>query len=49
MRRAWFQGNHYDLVPTKRALAVRLGAIELDRAGSVAIWKAQREKIKATP
>jgi hypothetical protein len=43
MRRAWFHGNHYDLVPTKRALAVRLGAIELDIAGSVAIWKAQRK------
>ncbi len=35
LKRAWFQcrpkasSAHYDLVPTKRALAVRLGAVEV--------------------
>ncbi|NLO92532.1 MAG: DUF4031 domain-containing protein [Elusimicrobia bacterium] len=32
LRRAWFQGNsklpHYDLTVNKRALALRLGAVE---------------------
>lgn len=28
LKRAWFQGNHYDLTPARRALAVRAGAIE---------------------
>lgn len=49
MRRAWFQGDHYDLVPTKRARAVRLGAIEADRATSVAVWRRQREARAALP
>lgn len=31
MRRAWFQGDHYDLVPSKRGLAIRFGAIPLER------------------
>jgi hypothetical protein len=43
MKRDWFQGDHYDLVPTKRVLGVRLGAVELDRAAAVAIWRKQRE------
>ncbi len=34
LKRAWFQskssGPHYDLTASKRALAVRLGAVELD-------------------
>lgn len=33
MRRAWFQphplANHYDLTPSRRAFAVRLGALEV--------------------
>jgi hypothetical protein len=28
LRREWFQGDHYDLVPFRRARAVALGAIE---------------------
>lgn len=38
MRRAWFQGSppasfpHYDLVPSRRATALKRGAIELPRA-----------------
>ena len=31
LRRAWFQGDHYDVIPTKRERAVRLGAIPLGR------------------
>lgn len=30
LRRAWSQGDHYDLTPGKRAQAVRLGAVEVD-------------------
>ncbi len=35
LKRAWFQDDarlpHYDLVPSKRALAVRCGAVEVSR------------------
>jgi hypothetical protein len=43
LRREWFQRDHYDLVPTRRAHAVRLGAVEVDRARSVEIWRGQRK------
>lgn len=29
LKHAWFQGDHYDLSKTKRALAVKAGAIEV--------------------
>ena len=29
--RKWFQGDHYDIAKSKRALAVKHGAVELDR------------------
>ena len=29
LKRSWFQGDHYDVSETKRALAVRAGAIEV--------------------
>lgn len=29
MKRAWFQGDHYDLVAVKRAAAIKLGAQEV--------------------
>lgn len=29
LKRAWFQGDHYDLTPGKRRLAVNYGAIEV--------------------
>jgi hypothetical protein len=29
MRREWFQGDHYDVPLPRRALAVRLGAVEV--------------------
>lgn len=39
MRRAWFQGSnrlpHYDLNENRRRIAIKAGAIELDRHGFV--------------
>lgn len=29
MKRAWFQGDHYDLIAKKRAAAIKLGAQEV--------------------
>ncbi len=50
MKRSWFQDKetapHYDLTKQRREAAVKLGAIELDRHGAVAIWKARRELLK---
>lgn len=46
MKRAWFQGNnrlpHYDLNANRRRIAVRLGAIELDRHSFVEKMRALR-------
>ena len=47
MRRSWFQGDHYDLVPPRRARAVALGAVEVDRAHAVAIRRDQRAHLAA--
>jgi Protein of unknown function (DUF4031) len=44
LKRDWFQGDHYDLVPPRRAAAVSLGAVAADRATSVAIWNAARAR-----
>lgn len=47
VRRKWFQGEastpHYDVCKAKRAEAVRLGAVELDRRG-MARWLRERRK-----
>jgi hypothetical protein len=56
LRRAWFQasasGPHYDLTAGKRALAVRLGAVELDDRAFHAIlarWmEASLARLRAT-
>lgn len=42
LKRAWFQGDHYDLVPTKRAAALSAGALEADRRTIVGIFRANR-------
>lgn len=42
MYRKWFQGNHYDLTPAKRAAAIRAGAIEVNRMQAAMIWRKQR-------
>lgn len=42
MKREWFQPlsrPHYDLSKTRRAAAVKLGAIEVDRRGIVDVMK----------
>ena len=35
MRRAWFQGDHYDLVESRRLAAISAGAVPLDRRAFV--------------
>jgi hypothetical protein len=46
MRREWFQNArsapHYDLTPRRREHAVRLGAVEVDRATAARIWRTRR-------
>lgn len=54
LRRSWFQnaGNyrwHYDVVPTKRAQALRLGAVEIDRHGLAALMAKRRAELAAAP
>lgn len=45
LKRSWFQNKpdelcpHYDLVASKRKLAVSNGAVELDRRSSVNKWR----------
>lgn len=49
LRRAWFQDSktlqHYDLTPGRRAIAVRLGAIEHDRRQSIEKWRELRREM----
>lgn len=51
MRRQWFQPHriapHYDLTESRRIMAVSLGAIELDRKGASAVWRARRAAVAA--
>jgi hypothetical protein len=46
MKRAWFQDKaslqHYDLTKNRRVVAVRMGAIELDRKAAVMKWRELR-------
>lgn len=43
MRREWFQGDHYDLVLSRRNMAVAFGAKQVAREEAVAIWRAQEK------
>lgn len=50
MKLKWFQDKtrtapHYDLVASRRELAISLGAIETNRRESSEIWKARRELV----
>ena len=42
MLRYWFQGDHYDLTPKRRAAAVAAGAVEVDRHGFVEVLRRRR-------
>lgn len=47
MKREWFDprdgvGFHYNLVPPKRELALRRGAVEIDRRGVAGLLRRQR-------
>lgn len=51
LKRAWFQGDrdggHYDLTVGKRLAALRAGAVPLDRAAAVAVWRENRAELAA--
>ena len=51
MKRTWFQPHavapHYDLVKSRRDLAVSLGAVEVGRRQASSIWRARRELVGA--
>lgn len=53
MRRSWFQDDrrlpHYDLVPRRRAAAVRLGAVEHTRAEMVAFLRRSKNNRGNSP
>lgn len=46
MKRSWFQDKrdlpHYDLVPSRRAVAIRLGAVEHDKYDMVNFMRVRR-------
>ncbi len=46
LKRAWFQGDHYDIVPAKRAQALRYGAVALDRRPFIARLRAFRARFE---
>lgn len=51
LKRAWFQGDrdggHYDLTVGKHAAALKAGAVELTDAEAVAMWRENRETLRA--
>ena len=42
LRRSWCHGDHYDLTPGRRELAVRLGALEVTSRDLVALRQRKR-------
>jgi hypothetical protein len=42
LKREWFDRSHYDLVPTKRARAIALGAVPLSCEEAAAVWQKAR-------
>lgn len=47
LKKKWFQGRktpHYDVCQSKRRIAVRLGAVEINRRQAVTLIRASREK-----
>lgn len=50
VQRKWFQGDHYDIAKTKRALAVKAGAREVTlRQASVMMMNRRRGRPMGTP
>lgn len=51
MRRSWFQDKptapHYDLTASRRAAAVALGVVEVDRRAAATIWRQRRAYLAA--
>jgi hypothetical protein len=49
MKRTWFQPHriapHYDLTPRRRALALALGAISVNRREARRIWRTRQELV----
>lgn len=37
--RRWFQGDHYDICLSKKAIALKLGAKEVDGRELMRVWK----------
>jgi hypothetical protein len=52
MKKVWFQKHnlapHYDLISGRRAVAIKHGAVAVDRRQAVAIWRARREAAAGT-
>jgi hypothetical protein len=44
MKRTWFQGDHYDLTPKKRAIALSLGAQGINRKAFVEKLRERRRR-----
>lgn len=49
MKRQWFDKDHYDLTPKKRALAVRMGAIETDIRTYSFMRRSRRPQVESLP
>jgi len=51
MKRSWFQDKstapHYDLTASRRAAAVALGVVEVDRRTASNIWRQRRAALSA--
>lgn len=47
--RRWFQGNHYDVCLSKRALAVAAGAIEITQREAVKVIQRWRVRVDGHP
>jgi hypothetical protein len=44
LKRSWFQGDHYDICMSKRALAVKFGAVEVSTREIVRVRQRFRQK-----
>jgi hypothetical protein len=50
LKREWFQGDHYDLIPRRRKHAVRIGALEVPARRLVEIRRRLRTaRLEASP